>query len=50
MEGEPGDPSGFDADRLPPALGVPANDGADEGEVVKPRRRRARGVEAPAAE
>ena len=50
MEGEPGDPSGFDADRLPPALGVPANDGADDGEAVKPRRRRARGAETPAAE
>ncbi|WP_375429592.1 DUF4167 domain-containing protein [uncultured Sphingomonas sp.] len=42
------EPTGFDADRLPPALGISASDGAD-GEV-KPRRRRARGVEAPAAE
>ncbi|WP_375404405.1 DUF4167 domain-containing protein [uncultured Sphingomonas sp.] len=55
FESDGSEPSGFDADRLPPALGVAAangtadGDAADEGEV-KPRRRRARAVEAPAAE
>ena len=55
LEGEPGEPSGFDADRLPPALGIAANDGAandgagDEG-GAKPRRRRARVAEVPAVE
>jgi hypothetical protein len=49
-EGGISESSGFDADRLPPALGIAANDGvANDGEV-KPRRRRARTVEAPAAE
>jgi hypothetical protein len=49
-EGGDSESSGFDADRLPPALGIAANDGvANDGEA-KPRRRRARGVEAPAAE
>lgn len=43
-------PAAFDADRLPPALGVPANDPDETGEP-KPRRRRARTVaEAPAVE
>lgn len=36
--GDVAEPSGFEADRLPPALTVPAN---DEGEAL-PRRRRAR--------
>lgn len=44
-------PAGFDADRLPPALGAPAND-EGEGAEPKPRRRRARtaDTEASAAE
>ncbi len=40
-------PAAFEADRLPPALGVAANDA--EPAEPKPRRRRPRATEAPTA-
>jgi hypothetical protein len=44
-------PAAIEADRLPPALGAPANDADAPAEEPKPRRRRTRStVEAPAAE